>query len=63
MALIEAIENQVLLPENSQILYPVFRLILQLLYDEGQLYIIFMLHFVFYFYLYFIKVEYEDFVF
>ena len=38
VALIEAVERHVLLPENALTLYPVFRVILQLLYDEGESY-------------------------
>ena len=35
LALVEAVEAHVLLESNEQTLFPVFRLILQLLYDEG----------------------------
>ena len=35
LALVEAVEAHVLLEANEQTLFPVFRLILQLLYDEG----------------------------
>ena len=36
LALVEAVEAHVLLEANEQTLFPVFRLILQLLYDEGK---------------------------
>ena len=35
-SLIEAFESSALLPEHDATLYPIFRLVLQLCYDEGQ---------------------------
>lgn len=35
-SLIEAFESSALIPEHDATLYPIFRLVLQLCYDEGQ---------------------------